>query len=81
MTSKSILNAYEYLSWPEVKNIANNKRSTIIWPFGAVEQHGPHLPLATDSIFIEEIINEVLSLIPEEIPIKKINTRDISDKK
>ena len=77
MTSKSILNAYEYLSWPEVKNIANNKRSTIIWPFGAVEQHGPHLPLATDSIFIEEIINEVLSLIPEEIPLKKIPTQCI----
>ena len=77
MTSKSIPNAYEYLSWPEVKNIANNKRSTIIWPFGAVEQHGPHLPLATDSIFIEEIINEVLSLIPEEIPIKKIPTQYI----
>ena len=77
MTSKSIPNAYEYLSWPEVKNIANDKRSTIIWPFGAVEQHGPHLPLATDSIFIEEIINEVLSLIPEEIPLKKIPTQCI----
>ena len=77
MTSKSLPNAYEYLSWPEVKNIANDKRSTIIWPFGAVEQHGPHLPLATDSIFIEEIINEVLSLIPEEIPLKKIPTQCI----
>ena len=77
MTSKSIPNAYEYLSWPEVKNIASNKRSTIIWPFGAVEQHGPHLPLATDSIFIEEIINEVLNLIPDDIPLKKIPTQYI----
>ena len=76
MTSKSIPN-YEYLSWPEIKNIASNKRSTIIWPFGAVEQHGPHLPLATDSIFIEEIINEVLELIPEDFPLKKIPTQYI----
>ena len=77
MTSKSIPNSYEYLSWPEVKNIADNKRSTIIWPFGAVEQHGPHLPLATDSIFIDEIINEVLDLIPKDIPLKKIPTQYI----
>ncbi len=77
MTSKSIPNAYEYLSWPEIKNIASNKRSTIIWPFGAVEQHGPHLPLATDSIFIEEIINAVLQLMPEDIPLKKIPTQYI----
>ena len=48
----------------KVKNISKNKRSTIIWPFGAVEQHGPHLPLATDSIFVDEIICEVLKLIP-----------------
>ena len=77
MTSKSIPNSYEYLSWPEVKNIACQKRSTIIWPFGAVEQHGPHLPLGTDSIFIEGIINEVLNLIPEDMPLKKMPTQYI----
>ena len=77
MTSKSIPNAYENLSWPEIKNIAANNRSTIIWPFGAIEQHGPHLPLATDSIFIDEIISEVLLLMPEDIPLKKIPTQYI----
>ena len=77
MTSKSIPNSYEYLSWPEIQNIASNKRSTIIWPFGAVEQHGPHLPLATDSIFIEEIISEVLGLLPKDLPLKKIPTQFI----
>ena len=77
MNFKSIPNDYEYLSWPEIKNIAENNRSTIIWPFGAVEQHGPHLPLATDSIFVEEILSEVLKLIPDEIPLKKIPTQYI----
>jgi len=75
MNSKSIPNDYENLSWPEVKNIASKKGSTIIWPFGAVEQHGPQLPLATDSIFVDEIVNEVLKLIPEEIPLKKFPTQ------
>ena len=59
MNFKSIPNEYEYLSWPEVKNIAENKRSTIIWPFGAIEQHGPHLPLATDGIFVDEITKDL----------------------
>ena len=75
MNSKSIPTEYEYLSWPEVKNIASRKGSTIIWPFGAIEQHGPHLPLATDSIFVDEIVNEVLKLIPVDIPIKKFPTQ------
>ena len=75
MDPKSIPTEFEYLSWPEVRNITNDKRSTIIWPFGAVEQHGPHLPLATDSIFVDEIIREVLELIPSEEPIKKLPTQ------
>ncbi len=77
MNFKSIPSEFEYLSWPEVKNISKDKRSTIIWPFGAVEQHGPHLPLATDSIFVDEIICEVLKLIPSDTPIKKLPTQYI----
>ena len=77
MNFKSIPSEFEYLSWPEVKNISKDIRSTIIWPFGAVEQHGPHLPLATDSIFVDEIICEVLRLIPSDTPIKKLPTQYI----
>ena len=77
MNFKSIPSEFEYLSWPEVKKISKDIRSTIIWPFGAVEQHGPHLPLATDSIFVDEIIGEVLKLIPSDTPIKKLPTQYI----
>ena len=77
MNFKSIPSEFEYLSWPEVKDISQDIRSTIIWPFGAVEQHGPHLPLATDSIFVDEIICEVLKLIPSDLPIKKLPTQYI----
>ena len=51
MNFKQIPNKFENLNWQEIDSIAKAKRSTVIWPFGAVEQHGPHLPLATDSIF------------------------------
>lgn len=77
MNFKSIPKEYEYLNWPEVKNIAASDRSTIIWPFGAVEQHGPHLPLGTDSLFVDAILNEVMQLMPEEIPLKRIPTQYI----
>ena len=71
MNFKPIPNKFEYLNWQEIESIAKDKRSTVIWPFGAVEQHGPHLPLATDSIFVDEIINEVFKLLSTDIPLKK----------
>ena len=77
MNFKPISNKFEYLNWQEIESIAKEKRSTVIWPFGAVEQHGPHLPLATDSIFVDEIINEVLKLFSSDIPLKKLPTQYI----
>jgi len=77
MNFKSIPNKFEYLNWQEIESIAKDKRSTVIWPFGAVEQHGPHLPLATDSIFVDEIISEVFKLFSSDIPLKKLPTQYI----
>ena len=77
MNFKPNSNKFEYLSSPEVGSISKDKRSTIIWPFGAVEQHGPHLPLATDSIFVDEIVCEVFKLLPSEIPLKRLPTQFI----
>ena len=77
MNFKPIPNKFEYLNWQEIESIAKDKRSTVIWPFGAVEQHGPHLPLATDSIFVDEIICEVFKLFSPDIPLKKLPTQYI----
>ncbi len=38
------------LSWPEVKAELDAGRDTVVIAFGATEQHGPHLPLATDAL-------------------------------
>jgi creatinine amidohydrolase len=35
---------------PEVCKEVARGRSTVVVPFGAVEQHGPHLPLDTDAV-------------------------------
>jgi creatinine amidohydrolase len=38
----------EASSWPEVERAIAGGRRTAIVPLGSIEQHGPHLPLATD---------------------------------
>jgi creatinine amidohydrolase/Fe(II)-dependent formamide hydrolase-like protein len=43
------------LTWPEVKREIEGGRDTIVLALGAVEQHGHHLPLGTDSIFGDEL--------------------------
>ncbi len=45
----------ETLTWPEVRLEIEAGRDTIVVAFGAVEQHGHHLPLGTDSIFGDEL--------------------------
>ncbi|WP_320676470.1 creatininase family protein [Prochlorococcus sp. MIT 1300] len=60
---------FDYLSWPEAAVAARAKGSTLIWPFGACEQHGPHLPLVTDNFFAEQILLKVLDRMPKECPL------------
>jgi creatinine amidohydrolase len=38
------------MAWPEVKAQLDAGRDTVVIAFGATEQHGPHLPLATDAL-------------------------------
>jgi creatinine amidohydrolase len=40
------------LTWEEVRDLGR-ARPVAVWPIGAVEAHGPHLPLATDVIIAE----------------------------
>jgi creatinine amidohydrolase/Fe(II)-dependent formamide hydrolase-like protein len=32
-------------TWPEAKTLARDPRAVVLLPLGAVEEHGPHLPL------------------------------------
>ena len=42
------------LRWPDVKKRLN-ERSILIQPMGAIEQHGPHLPVNTDQVVADEV--------------------------
>jgi creatinine amidohydrolase len=39
------------MTWPQVKAMRDGGTDMVLLPLGATEQHGPHLPLNTDSIF------------------------------
>ena len=47
------------LTWPEARRLARGPRSVVLLPLGAVEQHGPHLPLSVDWIGSEELARRV----------------------
>jgi creatinine amidohydrolase len=48
---------YAKLTWPEV-NDAVRRDLVILVPVGAIEQHGPHLPIDTDNVAIETICEQ-----------------------
>lgn len=57
-----------YLTWKQISEIKDIDNAVIILPTGSVEQHGPHLPCAVDSIVANGIVGHALSKLPDEIP-------------
>jgi creatinine amidohydrolase len=41
----------------------------LIWPVGAVEQHGPHLPVGTDFFAVEQATRSAATLAAAQIPV------------
>ena len=55
-----------------MEQAARRPGSTIIWPIGAIEQHGPQLPLGTDALFAEMVLDAVLARLAPELPIWRL---------
>jgi creatinine amidohydrolase len=47
------------LTWPEVKAQLDGGRQTVVIAFGATEQHGHHMPLATDALVGDHFAREL----------------------
>ena len=58
-----------HLAWPEAKAAAACDGSTVVVPWGSLEQHGPHLPLGTDGFFAEQVLHQALQALPRQLPI------------
>lgn len=51
----------EQLVWTEIKNLEG---SVFLVPLGSLEQHGPHLPLITDTAIVTAVSQKVEALSP-----------------
>ncbi|MGB5596398.1 MAG: creatininase family protein, partial [Crocosphaera sp.] len=40
---------FPYLSWTEIDSMEDKENVVIVQPVGAIEQHGPHLPIIVDA--------------------------------
>jgi creatinine amidohydrolase len=60
------------LAWPAVAEAAAQPGSTVLWPFGAIEQHGPQLPLGTDALFAERVAQAVMDDLDPALPIWRL---------
>lgn len=49
----------EEMTWPEVADAIESGRTTVVIAVGAVEQHGPHLPLLVDAVRGDRLAVEV----------------------
>ncbi len=56
---------WEEHSWPELREAARAEK-VVVLPVGTIEQHGPHLPLATDCITSREMSRLAVERIPDE---------------
>jgi creatinine amidohydrolase len=44
---------------PHLRKIINSKKQIAIIPVGSIEQHGPHLPISTDSDIVTEVSKKI----------------------
>ena len=59
---------WAYYTWQEIDAIAKaDRNATAIINVGAVEQHGPHLPLITDTLLGMEVLGAALARLPDDV--------------
>jgi creatinine amidohydrolase len=54
------------LTWPEVKKLKLTNK-IVLFPLGSFEQHGPHLPLTTDTDIVTAVARGLETKRPREI--------------
>ncbi len=53
----------------EITALPDKARTAVLIATGAIEQHGPHLPVAVDSLMGQVWLERILAAIPPEVPV------------
>ena len=65
------------LSGPTITD-AIGTDSVVLLPVGAIEQHGPHLPLSVDAVIAEEVASALLTAVGDEVDLWLLPTLAVS---
>jgi len=72
LTAEPVERCLAAMAWPAVEAAARRPGSTVVLPVGAHEQHGPHLPLGTDALFAERVLDGALAGLAPDLPIWRL---------
>jgi creatinine amidohydrolase len=59
---------FAYLTWKQVEALPKDN-TLLVLPTAAIEQHGPHLPLATDTLINSILLGAALEKLPQELSV------------
>ncbi|HIK44493.1 MAG TPA: creatininase family protein [Leptolyngbyaceae cyanobacterium M65_K2018_010] len=59
---------FAYLTWTEIAALPDREAVVIVQPLGAIEQHGPHLPLVVDSALGLTVLGQALGQLDASVP-------------
>lgn len=55
----------EEMSWPQIKAAIDAGQRTVVAAAGSMEQHGPHLPLQTDTLLGTFLVEAIVERLPK----------------
>lgn len=59
---------FPYLTWTDIQAMPDKANVVIVQPIGAIEQHGPHLPLVVDAAIATAVVGKALQRLDPLIP-------------
>jgi len=59
---------YAYLSWTQIAALSDKENIVLLQPVAAIEQHGPHLPVAVDSAIVLGVLGRAMEKLDPGVP-------------
>ncbi|MFO1050571.1 MAG: creatininase family protein [Geminicoccaceae bacterium] len=64
---------WQDLASPEFR-LLDGESTVAVLPVGAIEQHGPHLPVAVDTCLVDAVVGRAMELLPAGTPVLVLPT-------